>query len=378
MTPSLPVELASLELDQDGIRSFIESGVFPVIDGDRVTFFYQGIADGVAVRHWIYGLPASLPMARIPDTDLWFRVMEFPSGSRIEYKFGITHGGHEDWILDPLNPNVAFDPFGGNSVVRASGYEDPEWTRLNPDVPAGRMENRQIRSSVFGEDREVEVYLPANFRPYRRYRLLVVHDGADYVRYARLKQVLDNLIHAMEIPPLIVALTNPGERLVEYANDPRHAKYIVHELLPGLESEYSLINQASGRCLMGASFGAVASLSTVWRYPDVFGSLLLQSGSFAFTDIGDHSRSSAFDEVVRFMNAFREEPGKPAQKMYVSCGVYESLIYENRSLVPFLLEQGIDVRYSEARDGHNWENWRDRLRDGLSWLFPGPLWFTYM
>ena len=29
----------------------------------------------------------------------------------------------------------------------------------------------------------------------------------------------------------------------------------------------------------------------------------------------------------------------------------------------------------EARDGHNWENWRDRLREGLAWLFPGPLGF---
>ena len=33
---------------------------------------------------------------------------------------------------------------------------------------------------------------------------------------------------------------------------------------------------------------------------------------------------------------------------------------------------GMTVRYVEARDGHNWENWRDRLREGLSWIFPGP------
>jgi enterochelin esterase family protein len=35
------------------------------------------------------------------------------------------------------------------------------------------------------------------------------------------------------------------------------------------------------------------------------------------------------------------------------------------------------VRFAEARDGHNWENWRDRQRAGLSWLFPGPLWMMY-
>jgi enterochelin esterase family protein len=131
------------------------------------------------------------------------------------------------------------------------------------------------------------------------------------------------------------------------------------------------------RALMGASFGAVAALSTAWTYPDVFGRLLLQSGSFAFTDIGTNRRGPAFEPVVEFVNRFREEPGRPAEKMFVSCGMYESLIYENRSLVPLLQSTGMDVRYVEARDGHNWENWRDRLREGLSWLFPGPLWMVY-
>ena len=104
----------------------------------------------------------------------------------------------------------------------------------------------------------------------------------------------------------------------------------------------------------------------------------MQSGSFAFSDLGErHGRGPAFDPVVRFMNQFRGAPGRPAERMFVSCGVYESLIYENRSLVPLLQETGAEVRYVEARDGHNWENWRDRLREGLSWLFPGPLWMYY-
>ena len=129
---------------------------------------------------------------------------------------------------------------------------------------------------------------------------------------------------------------------------------------------------------MGASFGGVAALSTVWQYPGVFDSMLVQSGSFAFTDIGQHSRSPVFDPVVEFMNQFRKEPGNPVQKAFVSCGVYESLIYENRSLVPFLRKHGIKTKFEEAYDGHNWENWRDRLRTGLSWLFRGPLWETYL
>jgi len=40
-------------------------------------------------------------------------------------------------------------------------------------------------------------------------------------------------------------------------------------------------------------------------------------------------------------------------------------------LVPVFQAAGMAVRYTEARDGHSWENWRDRLREGFSWIFPG-------
>jgi len=144
-----------------------------------------------------------------------------------------------------------------------------------------------------------------------------------------------------------------------------------------LQRKLPLEDNPSRRALMGASFGAVASLATAWLYPGVFDRLLLLSGSFAFSDIGTHRRGPAFDPVVEFMNRFRVRPGRPARRVYLACGIYESLIYENRSIVPLLQNSDIQVRFHEVRDGHNWENWRDRLRDGLSWLFPGPLWMIY-
>ena len=128
---------------------------------------------------------------------------------------------------------------------------------------------------------------------------------------------------------------------------------------------------------MGASFGAVASFAVARRRPGMFGRLLLQSGSFAFSDIGESERGPLFAPIEAMVNAFRAEPEPFSERVFVSCGTYESLIYENRSLVPVLQSTGMEVRYVEARDGHNWENWRDRLRDGLSWLFPGPLWMVY-
>jgi S-formylglutathione hydrolase FrmB len=76
--------------------------------------------------------------------------------------------------------------------------------------------------------------------------------------------------------------------------------------------------------------------------------------------------------VVEFVNAYRARPARVADRLFVSCGVYEPLIVRNRSMVPVFESAGMDVRYVEARDGHSWENWRDRLRDALSWVYPGP------
>jgi enterochelin esterase-like enzyme len=377
MTASLRDLLGGERVAPETIDSFIATNRFPLVDPTGVTFVYRGVADTVLLRCWIYGLPTAQPLERVPDTDLWLLRIDLPPNSRIEYKFEIVRGPDREWITDPLNPLKAADPFGANSVCQGYGYERPRWTFPDPQARLGALEEMTLSSAALDSKRQLLTYIPARFRRSRRYPLMIAHDGEDYLRFAHLKTVLDNLIHRLEIPPLIVCLTRSPDRLAEYAGDIEHARFLAEEVLPLMRSRYPLIDEAAGRGLMGASFGAVASLHTAWRYPSLFGRLLLQSGSFAFADIGHHRRGPVFDPVASFVNEFRAAPGKPADRMYLSCGIYESLIYENRSMVPLLNGQGIEVRYEEVRDGHNWENWRDRLRTGLSWLFPGPLWMVY-
>jgi len=331
----------------------------------------------VRLRHWIYGLPSSQPFRRLPGTDLWSLALELPEGSRVEYKIEVHRGGDAEWIQDPLNPLLAHDPFGANSVCHAAGYQTPDWTQPDPTAREGRLEDRVLHSDALRGTRRVTLYFPARYRLSRRYPLLVVHDGIDYLRYASLKTVLDNLIHRLEIPELVVALTEPQERLDDYTASEPHARFLVEELVPLLERELPLHGAPEGRGLVGASLGGVAALHAASYRPEFFGRLLLQSGSFAFTDIGEPDGGPVVDAVARFVNRFRRTPVAVTRKLFLSCGMYESLIYENRSLVPVLQRTAMDVRYVEAPDGHNWENWRDRLREGLSWLFPGPLWMVY-
>jgi len=359
------------------IDTFVERSAFPLVDGDNITFVYRGDAHAVFLRCWIAGLDTAQPLQRQAGTDLWATTIELPAGSRIEYKFEVEKNGNRELILDPLNEIRAHDPFGANSVCQGAGYRRPQWTLHDDHARSGTLQTHNVHSTALRSSREVHVYLPARFRKNRRYPLLIVHDGIDYLKYADLKIVLDNLIQALEIPQMIVALVQSPDRLKEYAGNDQHAKFVVEELLPYMTEHFPLQDDPAARGLMGASFGGVAALHTAWKFPGVFGRLMLQSGSFAFSDLGRHKRGPVFDPVVSFINEFRAHPGCPTDKIYMSCGIYESLIYENRSLVPRLQQQGIEVRFEEARDAHNWENWRDRQRNGLSWLFPGPVWMVY-
>ncbi len=377
VSPAIAELEAQLASDPGAVDAFLERHDFPIAEPPRYTFVYRGHAEAVRLRHWIQGLPTSESFRRIAGTDLWVETLELPDESRVEYKIEVLERAGSEWIQDPLNPHHARDPFGANSVVTARGYEVPAWTHEDPDVPVGELEELVVESEALDSARRVTVYRPAGFRESRRYPLLVVHDGPDYLDYASLRPALDQLIHRFEIPGLIVALMHPGNRMTEYSAEEAHARFVVEELLPRLERDYPLLPGPESRGLMGASLGAVAAFHVALRYPGRFGRLLLQSGSFAFTDIGGHERGPVFDQVVEMVNGYRAEPTRVAEKVFVSVGVYEPLVSENRALIPVLRRAGVEVRFVEARDGHNWENWRDRLREGLSWLFPGPLWMVY-
>lgn len=370
-------QLESGPRDKGAVDAWFAKKSFPLVDGHFITFVWRGDAEAVHLKHWVFGLPSSQQLARVEHTDIWHLTLQLPPGSRVEYKLEVVRNGHGEWIQDPLNQNKARDPFGGNSVAHGTGYEIPTWIQHDPAAARGHRDEIWIDSKIFGR-RGFGLYIPARFQRARQYPLLVVHDGHDYLRYAALGNVLDNMIDRLELADTICVFTSSPDRLREYADDERHARFLVEELVPYIGRLFPIDTAPQARALMGASFGAVASLSTAQRYPGFFGRLLLQSGSFAFTDIGDRNhRGPLFDPVVAFMNRFRADPKPVSERVFVSCGMYESLIYENRSLVPLLLSTGMDVRYVEARDGHNWENWRDRLRDGLSWLMPGPFLHVY-
>jgi len=237
-------------LDQATVDRFLARHEVPIVEGDRCTFLYRGEADEVFLVHRIFGLPDHLPLRRLRGTDLWYRVLELPTGSRVEYQLEVARGGQRERFNDPLNPRLAHSPVGSSSVCYAQGYQVPEWTKPDPEARAGSLVDMVVPSRALRRDCPVTLYLPARFRRTGRYPLLIVHDGGDYLKYAAAKTVLDNLIHSLDVAETVVAFVYPGDRLTEYANSAAHARYLTAELLPRLEAELPLAGTPSGRALV--------------------------------------------------------------------------------------------------------------------------------
>ncbi|HVH24368.1 MAG TPA: alpha/beta hydrolase-fold protein, partial [Pseudonocardia sp.] len=263
--------------DAAAVDRFLSRHQVPIVEEGRCTFLWRGEADEVHLVLRIVGLSERIPLRRMWGTDLWYLVLELPDRSRVNYQLDVRRGEHTERMNDPLNPKLSYSPVGTSSVCFAHGYVTPDWTEPDPDARPGELTELTVSSRALRRDCPVTLYLPARFRRSAGYPLLVVHDGGDFLQYAAAKTVLDNLIHRLDVAETIAAFVYPGDRLAEYANSAAHARYLTAELVPRLEEEFPLAATPSARCLMGASFGAVAALSAAYRYPRVYGSLLLQS-----------------------------------------------------------------------------------------------------
>lgn len=351
----------------------------PVVRGREVLFLYdERIAETKEVRlvHHVSTLDRAPKLTRVNGSAIKALHLVLPKIARLEYTFGIKYtSGYEEIRTDPLNPDLAWCPFGPKSVVVTAGYQIPSWTIPHPENPQGWIEEHLIQSSVFNDSRTVWVYLPAMEPQNQKYPLLVVHDGTDYFHFADFKTVLDNLIASGQMQPVVALLSKPENRNEEYSCTPDHAKFVGEELIPWARNRYPVTSSRSGTGLMGSSFGAVASIYAAYQYPRLFGLLLIQSGSFRFQDIV--STNVMFDPVDPFdrIKLFIESqyfPGGPNRKMRVfqTCGTFEPMIGYNDNFYKMMKKYHHQIHYQTSNDGHNWVSWRDHLGQGLPYLFP--------
>jgi enterochelin esterase family protein len=136
--------------------------------------------------------------------------------------------------------------------------------------------------------RTVWVYVPRQLSPGVPAPFMVVQDGHAYLN--RLPGVLDNLIAAGEVPPLVAILVDSGggdaqgsQRGLEYDTlSGAYSDFIETEVLPRVTAEtgVTLTADPEGRATMGVSSGAACAFTMAWFHPERYRRVLSYSGTY--------------------------------------------------------------------------------------------------
>lgn len=363
----------------DAFVEAVRAAGAPLVEGDSgVVFVHRSAADEVALLgDMTYG-GDPVPMARVPGTDLFYHRATFEPEARLEYRFL----GPEDapfGVADPLNPHQILSGIGPFSELAMPGYAYPEvFADVRDGTPGGyeRVAAHELPPGALPYPHEVHVYTPPGYDGETAYPALYLQDGRDYIEFAHVPAVLDALIEAGEIEPILAVFVTPPNRFqpeapnrtTEYGMNDAYVAFFADELVPFVEAHYRARPEASARLVAGDSYGGLISTYIAFRRPEVFGLAHSQSGYHSFQS----------DRMIRLVEA---EPARPI-RLYVDVGTYETsvgagwlpdaetdFLAANRRLRAALEAKGYDVSYREFPEGHTWGTWRVHLIDGLRHFF---------
>ncbi len=331
--------------------------------GDSVAFLYWGDAKKVSWSGDFSGWNPDQPEytgIRSGQSDIWIATQKFPPDARLDYKI-VVDG---NWILDPDNPSRQMSGMGPNSELHMPGWKFPDDTELGKDVIRGSLsDNILIKSEKLGYSINYKIYTPYNYVKCENLPVVYVTDGHEYAddEKGALLTILDNLIYAGEIKPVMAVFIDPREpgndknnrRMQEYVCNQKFADFVGDELIPLIDHSYKTHACPDDRMILGTSLGG---MNSAW-----FGAVRLKD----FHLLGINS--PAFNPQV--LAKFGSVDWFPF-RVYMTTGVIHDTQKQALEMKEILEKNKVDFVYKEVNEGHSWGNWRALLADMLRWFFP--------
>lgn len=227
------------------------------------------------------------------------------------------------------------------------------------DASKGRLVAwRGVRSERLNDARDVFIYVPAAYDDPTCPTLpsLYFHDGNESLTRAPFRIPADQTYRAYpgEAAVLVfVALPAQDVRMSQYSfggasKGDDYLAFLRDELRPRVEGGFRLCPGARDRGLAGASLGGLISGYGAFRYPEVWGYVGSQSGSYFWEN----------DAMIQMVAS---SPRKPI-RWYLDHGCPDDNCDENRALAAELTQKGYPLRHVEEQGGlHQWPYWQGRL-----------------
>ena len=359
--------VASLPPDQAdaAIEKFIAAkGGNPIIENQTRLIFLAKDKDGKPPRivgdfnNWAttpQGYNAAVgTTTRIEGTQWSYLEATSYTNARVEYVFFFD----KEAAADPLNPRQVQAYVGPRSEVRMPFWVAQPEIDTEGGVPRGELMAEHITSKYLGGQRRVWFYLPAVYAtaPDQLFPVMYVLDGANYVEKMDVPKVLDRLIAAKAIPPVIAVFSEPGDRQEEYSRNQRWRAFMATELVPMVDKRFRTFSAPDQRIILGSSLAAYGAVDLAVEYPSLFGlCAAIAPPAQTATLVSNQPKAQAAVMSIKF---------------FVMGGVYDSMIDGARTLRTTLDQYRAPVSYIEVSEGHNTNTFRGHLDDALKALLP--------
>lgn len=239
-------------------------------------------------------------------------------------------------------------------------------------VEKGTIQKITFYSTSLEENLELFVYIPANYTPLNKYNTLIASDGKDYFQLGGISHAADELLDNYEIENLIIvgipykdALDRKKKYLPTGEKHETYLKFLAHELVPFIDSEYSTIELSSCRGLIGDSMAATVSLLAALKYPNIFGKVILQSPY-----VDEHVLKIVEETETRESLMIYQTVGEQELKAITFYKEIKDFLTPNRKLHELLVAKNYQHMFYEEIDGnHNWKSWKSDLKRALSKTF---------
>lgn len=310
-------------------------------------------------------------MQHVAGTDLWHLSYRMRDDWVASYSFNVAKAGElAPWRGQPdqrgirealdhgepdtRNPLTMTNRAGRRvSVVALEAAPGDHWSTPH-GAPAG-----ELTAHTGPDGRRLWMYLPAGGCGADGAPLLIMLDGDVWRGTQPLPTMLDNLIEAQAIAPVVAVFVDSADREQRWSELDEHggiADWMADRLRPWLAElpNASITTDPQHTVVVGQSLGGLAALAAVVRRPDAFGGAIAQSAALWQTDVADEAAA---------------RPPREA-RIEIQVGLQEwVLLPPARAFAAQLAGDGVDVRLTEVNGGHDYAWWRRTLPDALQRLF---------